>query len=308
MLWFALLALVMFSCERELEYDLRTGKPMLVVNSIFGQDSLFRIEISSTANPGDGSSIISLSNARIFLTEDGIALTDMALDSTTNLPWYVISGARSFDRTLYYYRTMYSRVRAGRDYHITVSYPGYETAQATARIPRAARLEYHPERGIDTLILNGKTLQEVQFSIQDDGQPHYYALELVRQVPGSPAQSIEFYSFDPTFSSNLVNPANVSGEGVWYFTGEGVYIANNFFIGAKKEFSIYLDSAHFGGDAGLKLRVVSMSPDFYQFAMSYQQQRRNAGNPFAEPISVHSNVHDGRGIFAGFAVSEVKLQ
>lgn len=307
MIWIALLVPFTFSCERELEYDLRAANPRLVVNSVFGQDSLFRIEVSSTAQPGDGNQITSLSDARIFLTEDGIAISDFVLDSAKTRATYLNEGNRPVDRTLYFKRSLYSKVRAGRDYHITVSYPGFETAEATAKIPRAARVEYHPERSSTNLLLDGRNLMEVRFSIVDDGLPHYYAIELASGSSSENRKNIEFYSFEAAFNANLANSGDVSGEGVWYDTREGVFFPNSQFQGSAKEFSIYLDSEYLSGKDLMHLRIVSMSPDFYHFAVSYQQQRQNAGNPFAEPVVVHSNIQNGAGIFAGYAVTEIEL-
>jgi hypothetical protein len=307
MLWITLLIPFIFSCERELEYDLRSAQPRLVVNSIIGQDSLFQIEVSTTAQPGEGNSIVSLTDARISLTEEGLAITDFVLDSAKTLPAYMNEGDRPVERTLYFLRSAYSKVRAGRDYHITVSYQGYETAEATAKIPRAARVEYHPERGSTNLMLDGRDLMEVRFSIIDDGLPHFYGIELVTENDAGSRKNIEFYSFETAFNANLANSGNVSGEGVWYNTREGVFFPNNQFQGSAKEFSVYLDSEHLSGKDLLNLRIVSMSSDFYNFAVSYKQQRQNSGNPFAEPVVVHSNIQHGAGIFAGYAVTEVEL-
>lgn len=313
MVWFRRMLLVaflvpfIFSCERELEYDLRAANPRLVVNSIFGQDSLFRIEVSTTAQPGEGSQILSLHDAKIFLTEDGLALSDFVLDSAKTQATYMNEGDRPVERTLYFKRTEFSKVHAGRDYDITVSHPGYETAEATAKIPRAARVEYHPERSSTNLLLDGRDLMEVRFSIVDDGLPHYYAIELVTENNSGARRNIEFYSFETAFNANLANSGDVSGEGVWYDTREGVYFPNNQFQGSAKEFSIFLDSEYLSGKELINLRVVSMSSDFYHFAVSYQQQRQNVGNPFAEPVVVHSNIQNGAGIFAGYAVTEIEL-
>ncbi|MEM0995590.1 MAG: DUF4249 domain-containing protein [Bacteroidota bacterium] len=303
-----LLLPILVSCERDLEFELRAGQPNLVVNSLFGQDSLFQIEISTTADLGQGNALTSLSDAAITLTEDGIAISDFVLDSSSALPWYPLEADRTIEQTFYFYRTAFSRVRAGREYKIEVAYPGYETAEATATVPRAARLTFEPERGVTNLLLEGRDLMEVRFSIVDDGHPHYYAIELV-SVLGDAAneEKIEFYSFETAFSPNLVDAGNVSGEGVWYYTDEGVYFSNAQFMGVEKEFSIFVDSDRLVGKDDLQLRIVSLSEEFFEFARSYQQQQLNAGNPFAEPVPVYSNVENGLGIFAGFAVSEVKL-
>jgi hypothetical protein len=298
-----------FGCERELEFELRTAKPKLVVNSIFGQDSLFKVEISTTAEPGQGNSINSLTDARIFLTEDGVAISDLVLDSASALPWSQMEGDRPVERTLYFQRSEFSRVRAGREYKILVSYPDYETAEATATVPRAARVNFEPERSVTNLLLGNRDLMEVRFSIADDGQPHYYAIELVSVVGNNEKEEkAEFYSFETAFSQNLVDAGNVSGEGVWYFSQDGIYFSNSTFRGAEKEFSIFVDSQRLTGKDGLKLRIISLSEEFYQFARSYQQQQQNAGNPFAEPVPVYSNIENGLGIFAGYAVSEVVLK
>ncbi len=48
------------------------------------------------------------------------------------------------------------------------------------------------------------------------------------------------------------------------------------------------------------LEVVGMSEDYYKYQISYIKQVVNLNNPFSSVIEVHSNIHNGVGIFAGY--------
>jgi hypothetical protein len=53
------------------------------------------------------------------------------------------------------------------------------------------------------------------------------------------------------------------------------------------------------------VRFLTLSKDFFEFVTSYQKQKNNSNNAFAEPTQVYSNVENGLGIFAGYAITEV---
>ena len=66
-----------------------------------------------------------------------------------------------------------------------------------------------------------------------------------------------------------------------------------------------MDEQYTSNQYDLKVRFLTLSRDFFEFATSYQKQKLNNNNPFAEPTQVYSNIENGLGIFAGFAVTEV---
>ena len=47
-----------------------------------------------------------------------------------------------------------------------------------------------------------------------------------------------------------------------------------------------------------EISVSHLSENYYKFIKTRQLYNENDGNPFAEPVQIHSNVKNGVGIFA----------
>ena len=300
---------LLHSCDDELEFNVKTASPRLVVNSIFAQDSLIRIEISTTARLGDGSHIRSLTDARVFLTEGGIAITDLILDSTMTTQWYMLGTSKPQDKKLYFFRTEYTTARSGRPYRVEVMHKDYTTVAASSTIPRAARAHILPSRGNSNLSLDGEDFKEITFDIVDNGQENYYALELlVKEGKKAPRKKVIFYATEKIFAQNLSNSDDHSGQGVYYLPNNGVYFTNQKFLGKTRKFSIYADAKMLAQSEEVQLRILSLSNQFYQFATTWQKQRYNVGDPFAQPVTVYSNIQNGLGVFAGYTVTTLQLK
>lgn len=308
-----LLGLVaVFGCEKDLEYDLPAAKPQLVVNSLFSLDSLIRIEVSISGSPGSGSVLRSLKSPKISLFEDEIQVKDFVLDSMYATPF-------SFGNTpnasvapikLYYHQTSDTRIRSGRPYTIEVRYPGMTTVTATNTVPRPVRATRVEQLHPSAINIDGTNMVKQSFTIDDNGgRENFYGVEVLASPSdhSSAAERIPFFSGEKSFSENLTVTDGQYSQGVLYQPENGVYFSNGKFIGRTKQFDMYVDEQYTSGLHDLKVRVFTLSKDFFEFAISYQKQKTSAGNPYAEPTQVYSNIESGLGIFAGYAVTEIDL-
>jgi hypothetical protein len=298
-----------FGCERDLEYDLPTAAPRLVVNSLICEDSVLRIEISVSASPGDDSKIKSLKDAKIIVFENQTLVKDFVLDSLLTIPLDFEGNpiASVAPTKLFFYESTLSTAQSGRPYEIEVRYPGLATVNATAAVPRPARARTIPQTLNESIFVNGTPLDRLVFEIDDNGSSvNHYGLEILAYKPGSgePAKKISFFSAEKAFSENLVVNTGQHEQGVFYRPENGVYFSNGKFKGRREQFEAYVDPAYLGPQYQLKLRVLTLSSDYFEFATSYQRQKLNANNPFAEPTQVYSNIDGGLGIFAGYSVTE----
>lgn len=299
-------------CEKDLEYDIATSQPRLVVNSLFARDSLFRIEVSVSATPGQGDQILSLKNASIALLENNNQVDDFVLDSFLAAPINLggIPNASLAPTKLFFHRSTNTIAKTGAVYAIKVDYPGYNEVFAQTTVPRQL-----PARKIDlpfdaAISVNGRQLNQLSFEIDDDGgKANYFAVELLAFEPGRQQnfQKIEFFSAEKAFSENLTVVDGQHSEGVFYQPENGVFFSNGKFQGLKKRFDLYVDPAYTQPGYSLTLRLMTLSPEFYHFATSYQKQRSTSGNPFAEPAQVYSNVIGGLGIFGGYSISMIEM-
>ncbi|MBL0016313.1 MAG: DUF4249 domain-containing protein [Bacteroidia bacterium] len=298
------------SCENDLESDIPSAKPQLVVNSLFTLDSIIRIEVSASASPGQGGNIQSLRDAKIILFEDETQLKDLVLDSMLATP-FNFSGAPNASVApvkLYFHKVLSSPVKSGRPYTIEVKYPGMESVTATNTVPRPVRAIAESQILGSAINIDGTPMVKHSFTINDNGgRENAYGIEVIVTPAGQtgPAQRIPFFSGEKAFSENLTVTDGQYSQGVLYQPQNGVYFTNGKFQGRHKTFDFYVDEQYTSNQYDLKVRFLTLSRDFFEFATSYQKQKLNNNNPFAEPTQVYSNIENGLGIFAGFAVTEV---
>lgn len=50
----------------------------------------------------------------------------------------------------------------------------------------------------------------------------------------------------------------------------------------------------------MELQINKVSPAYYNYKETLAPQSSINNNPFAEPVSVYSNIRNGYGIFAGY--------
>lgn len=55
------------------------------------------------------------------------------------------------------------------------------------------------------------------------------------------------------------------------------------------------------------VELYSLSQEMYRYQTSYLNQIINEQDPFAEPVQVYSNIHNGIGIFAGYQTERIKI-
>jgi Domain of unknown function (DUF4249) len=309
---FLAILVTFFGCERVLEYDLPGATPKLVVNALICEDSLLRVEVSMSASPGEGAKIVSIRDAKFSMFEDQTIVKDFQVDSmnASGLDPSGNSTASMSHTKIYFFKTGLSRGQSGRPYEIEVRYPGLDKVTATAEIPRPVRVTVIDQVLNESILVDGRPLDRLQFVIDDNGNVgNYYGLEILAVKPGSlePPKKIIFFSGEKAFSENLVVSAGQHSQGVYYRPENGVYFSNGKFVGRKQQFEVYVDPAYLGSQYQLKVRVLTLSNSYFEFATSYQKQKLNAGNPFAEPTQVFSNIQGGLGIFAGYSVTEVNF-
>lgn len=301
------------SCEKDLEYDLPGAKPQLVLNSLFTSDSVIRFEISVSASPGQGQNIQSLRDAKITLFEDQVQIKDFSMDSMFATPFNFsgLPNASLAPIKLFYHHTIASTAKGGKNYRITVKYPELETVSSSTVVPRPVKVR----PGTDTLgtaiNVDGKPMVLRSFEMDDNGtRGNHYGIEVLAVEHGREnfPEKITFFSGEKSFAENIVvSDGQQHNEGVYYEPQNGVYFGNGKFQGRTKSFEFYIDPQYISSQYSLKVRVLTLSRDFFEFVTTYQRQKNNASNPFAEPTPVYSNVVNGLGIFAGYAVTEVDL-
>lgn len=293
------------ACDRELEYDVPTSPPQLVVNSVFTQDSLWQIEVSNSANPGQGNQIQYLLDCEIKLKQNDKEIKDINLFSKTEVK--MINGEPQ-DVIRQYYGTTTTIAEVGKEYNIEVTHPNYKSAKGKGYIPYPAGIQFLNLNGnTDIIDVDGKAFRKIAFQLQNNStQKGYFAIQVLFGKDGD-KQRIEFFANDPIFNENQIFDTGdrQNENGKYYDTNQGIFFSSESFTSQAHNFDIFVESHYLNPDDDFEVRILTFTKELYEYSTALQRQQAVSGNPFAEPVQVYSNIHNGFGIFNGYALSSI---
>lgn len=274
-------AVLAMSCEKIIDIDIPDNEKKIVVNSVFCPDSLIWVNVSKSLNILDDQNVKFIENAKVQLFEDGEAVEDLL---------YFGGG---------FYRSMSFRPVHGKTYQVLVSSEGLTSVNAENEVPTPVHFI-----SIDTSSsrFNDMDVVECKMRINDPANEANYYLLSVRRL-------FRYMDYDSTFISEIISPlwleSNDPVVEEWIDYGSGLLFSDDMIDGKNYDFSFMLymwDLADSETDsAKVYFNLFSISKDYYLYAKSYQMNRISAGNPFAEPVQVYSNVNNGIGVFAGYS-------
>jgi hypothetical protein len=311
-------ALLLSACDFEQVIDLEIPpyQPRLVLAGFPHPDSVFTVRVGRSVSALEptgpwGSGPGQVTDARIvLLAEDGAFL-----DSLRYVPRGPSSpgeppgeGAYQSVRGL--------RPEAGRTYHLEARAAGFPTATATATIPEPVAVEA-AFGGHTPVPPYGGWAARLRVTVADPAGPQVYALQVTDLPP--PRPSIPFLSADPLLrdSFETLDEAVRLGSdgrqpGSRTYPGTA-YFRNTAFAGGRWTFLLDLlgDGFYLPQPVPTTRRVevtlYTLSTDYARYQQTLALQRRDEGNPFAEPVRLHTNVRGGLGVFAGYASHSVTV-
>ncbi len=172
--------------------------------------------------------------------------------------------------------------------------PGFERAWAEQTMPGEPTILSAELRRAGVITNEGSRQDEIIIEIQDPAQEqNYYRVFVMERLaaeiePGDTTvvENERYLNFsDPNFSE---------GSGASLIIADGAFNGRNY----KLRFSTYPQQVIPEIDAGYVVWVYQISREAYLYERTYGVYRQNAGNPFAEPVQVFSNIQEGYGIFA----------
>ena len=276
------------ACEQIIEPDLPEHTPRLVLQAFFTPDSTWAAFVGRSAGILES------------LPERG-----PVADATVEL----LAGDRVIDRLEFLWRDRVyalekNTLQAGESYSLRVSAPGFATIQATDAIPRPV------PTAIASHLTNTSTRSEsaikgdlsIKLEIQDPpGETYYYQIRAFvffrsERYEGS------FSTQDPSIIADNAadEPFN---EG---FSGTAPFFKDTLFDGQTHEIEL---SSNYNApeQTSFYIQVLHVSETYYEYLKSARLHESTQSNPFAEPVSVYSNVENGYGIFAGYSSQTFEL-
>lgn len=194
---------------------------------------------------------------------------------------------------------------APAQYRMEVEAPGFEPIFGEQRMPTPAQihsLRFERDGAVDD---EGRRADGIEVQFTDPaGEENYYALGFFYEISSvQPGGDTLTYS-NPVYAGTLDQIVQYGSQYEQIFTDKS-------FDGSSYTVSLY---AYPGAvpegvpDTRLVARLYTLSRDAFLYDLSLGQYYDALDNPFAEPVTVHSNIEGGYGIFALSSVAEERVE
>ncbi|MXW65146.1 MAG: DUF4249 domain-containing protein [Bacteroidetes bacterium SB0662_bin_6] len=316
------------ACETVVDVAVPEHTPQLVVHGFFSPDSVWAVRLDRSAD------ITGLEDVRgLFVPHATVSVAD-ATGSFSETLAHAGGGI--------YQSISGSRPVPGVAYTLRAETPGLPAVQAVSSVPAATasivelgRLDTSKTL-VEVYIDSFGNREEIyssgryraRFRITDPPGPNYYKIELfqwspigeerftgyrpVEDEPGNPAEfrEISFGSNDTSFRGDdyayFFDEPELDGEYDFY----GALFADELFEGKTKEFEITFTARSFDTvESRYELEFSVLSADYFTYHHTALLQGSSLDGIAIEtallqtpPTPLHSNIEQGLGVFAGYAV------
>jgi hypothetical protein len=273
---------VIASCELIVDIDVPFEKKQLVVNCDFNPEEVWSAYISLNKNILDTLEHSRVTNAFVVVYENDQPIDTMA---------HVENGK---------YESDFGKPFAGKEYSIRVQAEDYGIASAQSHIPNVTQIENVTVIEPDPGSTDYKTKITVAFT-DNVNEENFYQLKVFthHEYLGEDFQIV--YNSQSVGLSVDDPSENVEVED-WR---AGVLLKDVLFNGKKREVSMI---THYPSGGNFLVELRTLSKDLYDYQITRSLQEISNGDPLSQPINVYSNINNGFGIFAGYAVSKLETK
>ena len=295
----ALTVLVLVESCRKLDtvVDLKIDEKqnLLVVNSIFTNDSIITVDISKTSNYFSTQTNDSISGAICQLYING-TYSETLLDK----------GNGTYTTTL--------KAVAGNSYELKVSANGFKSVTAQTQLPSLTVL-------VDAQTYADSVNGKFNFTVKDiDNSRNYYTISLLL-VPKDSLGNYNVLKKGQILSLNQQKQSNnqeaffdLFGNSSQEYSAWNYEFDDEMYNQQQLTYSLnytefyYVDSNETIPLLKRFVYLKNVSAEMYNYKKTLQKQQDNANNAFAEPVQIYNNITGGLGIFAGYSqvIREVK--
>lgn len=291
----AIIAFGLASCggdkfSQVIEVDLPEHVPMLSVSAEFSNvDTILLAKIGTTWETTNEPADPNVKNATVRLYENGTLWRELVYDINV-FDGYEWVGNANF-------------VADGKTvYRLEVTAPDFEIVFAEQKMPKPVEISkftYNPQSVVGP---DGDKADELTFEFQDPSdEEDYYGLAV-------------YSSFDEIFNEDTFKlVANVYLESYDPLLEEGanelLVVSDKSFNGKKATLKTYSYNAYQGnGNYTIIGHLVHLTREKYLYLRSLNQYQNANGNPFAEPVTVQSNIEKGVGVFSLESLDTVQVK
>ena len=331
-LFVALLAAgALSACETVVEVAVPEHTPQLVAHGFFSPDSVWVVRLNRSAD------ITGAEDAReLFITDATVSVADANGSFSETLLhagdgiYQAVSGSRPVPGVAYTLRAEAPGLPAVQ---ALSSIPAATASMVELEYLRAFEAVAYVEvntSGNHTEVteeIGSYEVYQARFRITDPPAPNYYKLELfqlspihenergfrrVKDVPGNPTEfwEISFGSNDTSFRgadyADFFDEPDLFGGCCW----SGALFSDELFDGKTKEFEISFSARDFETvESVFRIKLSALSTDYFTYHHTALLQGRTLDGIVIDavllqtpPTPLHSNIEQGLGVFAGYAV------
>ena len=287
--------LIIFSCQKEIKFDIQYPESKPTVNCIVNPDSIIKLYLSESLTPVDIINFNSIEDAypEVYKYGNFLGLLNMYVKPTTN-------------PGLAYYTSSNISFNSDDSLEIIILHEDFNTITAKTSIPKkpVADIEIisYSFKKILNSISNGYSIDAViKISISDNKlkKKNYYSVKMYYD-----ANDLPYPNNTDTLYKDIIHYTQNRGNMIkTYKFNEGFIFSNDIFENDTLTFYMYAEDQMYIKTPDLfklYVEVKSISEDFYRYQKSLKEYYQALGNPFSEPAKVYGNINNGYGIFAGY--------
>ncbi len=293
------LVIISTACEKIINYDIPEDELGTVINGIFCQDSILKLNVSKSIHILDTAKSYFIKDASVELFENDLLVENLE---------YLSKG---------FYSTNSFVPKAGNEYKIVVNVEGKKECTAVCSVPEPIEIFSIDTSHTDLIEYGyyfGKKLNCI-ITINDPATiPNYYELVVYKKeiLYFSEMDSLIFLKPVRFETDDRIIELYRVSDGVYPFNiepetesveGEYAIFSDNLLDGKKVsvKFNIKIYSGIYEQYDTYYFYLNSITRDYYLYLKSLAQYYLAQGHPFKEPVQVYSNINGGIGIFAGYS-------
>ena len=295
-------ALLLAACETVVEVKLPPHEAQLVAHSLFGLDSLWFVNVSTT------------------ISSTGAQDPRLADEATVEI-W---EGERLVERLSPIGRGIFTSATNApapeKTYTLRVAAPGFAVSEGSGAVPLAARITAFEQHIEDQRIDEVYMLRTVRIKLTVDdpsGVQNYYGLQVLQdrrlidketgEIHVLPQSNLRFVTNDPSLGEQDIFESEKTRHKEAIFNDD-LFHGQRHTFDFEIEYAINLREREVEVERSIRVVFMAVSEDYFLYRKTVKLQNSVADNPFAEPVHVHSNMTGGPGIFAGFRAEVFPLE
>ncbi len=293
-LFFLMIFFILSACEKTEDIvDFPIKNPELVVNAMFSPDNIFKFQVSHSLSVLDNAELENLSDATIYLYEDGIII-----DTITQ---------QYMDESYYSTKTPI----LGRKYAIKVYHQGYHYVESEDFIPTPVSIN-----SLSYIIKDSSTFYDeytnehigycifsLSVDFDDPTENNYYLFS-------GYYNSVDNYYGDTIINNIYFKEKEGENAFVETYSSEGIIFSDKYFNGKSFSFSVEIEDNDFDSGKTYIFVLNTLSRNAYLYKKSLAMYENAHNIFFSEPVQVYNNISNGYGIFAGysFTIDSLKFE